>query len=93
MRTNKDPGGDVKLSGVSVFGAGKVSPKAKVFGRFDIYDPNDQATDDREFLIIGGIDLIPLKDIHVMPNVVATGFQASGVDAEVIPRVTVYYKF
>ncbi len=93
VRTSKDPGGNVKVSGISAFGAGKVRPGAKLFGRFDIYDPSDQAGDDREFLIIGGVDLMPAKHIHVMPNVVATSFQASGVDAEVIPRVTVYYKF
>ena len=81
------------MSGISVFGAGQVTDRAKVFARFDIHDPSDQATDDREFMMVAGVDLIPLKDIHVMPNVVGTSFQAPGVDGEVIPRLTVYFKF
>ena len=93
MRTNKDPGGDVKVKGISLFGAGRVSPKAKLFGRVDLTDPSDRSADDHEVMVIGGVDLVPAKDIHIMPNLLATSFQAEGVDTQVIPRVTVYYKF
>ena len=83
----------MQVRGISVFGSAKASDRAKVFGRFDFFDPSNKATDDRELLIIGGIDFIPLKDVHVMPNLWVQSYQASGVDADVVPRVTFYYKF
>ncbi|MDP6037368.1 MAG: hypothetical protein QGG64_02360 [Candidatus Latescibacteria bacterium] len=39
------------------------------------------------------LDFEPAKDVHIMPNVMATAFQAFGVDTQVIPRMTVYVKF
>ena len=86
-------GEDVQIRGISVFGAAGVAPKAKMFGRVDIYDPSDRAAEDGEYLVIAGIDLMPIPDVHVMPNVWARAFQAQGVEAEVIPRLTLFYKF
>ena len=95
IRTNKKAaaGSDVKASGLSAFGAGKVSPKAKVFARLDYYDPSDLSDDDREYRIYVGLDLIPIKDVHIMPNVMAVAHQAAGVETETVPRLTFYYKF
>ncbi len=94
MRTNKDPErGDVKVKGLSVFGAGRVRPTAKLFSRLDLYDPSDRTSEDGEILFIGGIDLVPVEDVHIMPNVIITTFQAPEMDAEVMPRITLYTKF
>jgi len=95
IRNNKSAvaGSDVQIRGISAFGAGVFGPKTKAFARVDFYDPSNKASNDREYMVIGGIDLIPEKNIHLMPNVVATFFQAKGAEAEVIPRFTVYYKF
>ena len=95
MRTNKKQaaGDDVKVRGISAFGAGKMNEKAKAFARVDLYDPSDKAGDDREVLVIGGIDLTVADGIHLMPNFVATAYQDANADAEVIPRATLYFKF
>ena len=95
IRTNKKAaaGSDEQVRGLAVFGAGKVGPKAKAFVRLDFFDPSNKATDDREYLVIAGIDLMPQKDIHFMPNLIATIYQAKGVDTVVILRFTVFAKF
>ena len=53
----------------------------------------NQATDDREYLVIAGIDLMPQKNIHFMPNLIAKINQEKGVDTVVIPRFTLFAKF
>jgi hypothetical protein len=93
LQKRNDPAGDVQLLGVSVFGAGKVGDKTKAFGRVDFFDPNDNVTTNRTLHFIGGLDFEPAKDVHLMPNVLVTSFQAAGVDAEVLPRMTLYVKF
>jgi len=93
INKNQAAGEDVQVRGLSVFSAREVSPMANVFARFDVFDPSNKAGDDQEYLFIGGIDLMPAEDVHIMPNVLATVYQASGVDAVVIPRVTVWYNF
>lgn len=93
INRNQTAGTDVQVRGISAFGAREVSPKAKVFVRLDFFDPSNQAGGDREYLFIGGIDLMPTGDVHIMPNVLATVYQASGMDAVVIPRVTVWCNF
>ena len=95
VRTNKEStdGSNVQVRGVGAFGSGRIGPRTKAFARLDFYDPSNRVPDDREYLIIAGIDLMPEKNIHIMPNVVTTVFQTKGVDAIVIPRMTVYFKF
>ncbi|MDA0711384.1 MAG: hypothetical protein O3B73_14385 [bacterium] len=85
--------GDVEVRGLSVFGSGSVGEKTKAFARVDVYDPNDTVANDRTLHLIGGLDFEPTKDVHLMPNVLVTTFQAPGVDAEFLPRMTLYVKF
>jgi len=82
-----------RCGGLSLFGAGQISEKIKVFARSDFFDPDDKSDDDGEYCFLGGLDIEPVKDIHIMPNVMGTNFQASDVDIEVIPRLTLYVKF
>ncbi|MDP6037542.1 MAG: hypothetical protein QGG64_03255, partial [Candidatus Latescibacteria bacterium] len=95
VRINKNAAGasDVQVRGISVFGSAKTSDRAKIFGRFDFYDPSDQGSNDREYLILAGLDIVPAKNIHIMPNIWAQAYQASGVGKDIVPRLTVYYKF
>lgn len=82
-----------QVRGLSLFGAGQISEKIKVFARSDFFDPDDKSGDDGEYWFLGGLDIEPVKDIHIMPNVMGTSFQAPDVDMEVIPRLTLYVKF
>lgn len=93
LQKRNNPAGDVQLRGVSVFGAGVMNEKTKAFGRVDFFDPNDNAGNDRTLHFIGGLDFEPTKDVHLMPNVLVTSFQATGVDTEVLPRMSLYVKF
>ena len=61
---------------------GKMNDKTRAFARVDFYDPIDKAGDDREYLVIGGIDLTLADGIHLMPNFVATAYQDSDADAD-----------
>lgn len=93
MQKRNNPAGDVQVRGVSAFGSGAMGESAKLFGRVDFFDPNDGAGNDRTLHLIGGLDFTLAKDVHVMPNVLATSYQATGVDTEVLPRITLFVKF
>ena len=93
MNRNGSGGGDVRKRGVSVFGAANVRPRVQLFARLDYYDPDKSTEQDGETMVIGGVDIAPAGNIHVMPNVMATIYASSDADTEVIPRMTVFYKF
>ena len=86
-------GDDVQLRGVSAFGAVNLKPRVDVFGRLDFFDPDRSAEHDEEYMIIGGVDVAPARNIHIMPNVMATIYASSDAVTEVVPRMTVSYKF
>ena len=75
-----------------MFGRVRLNEKTRLLGRVDLFDPSDQAGSDNEYLFIVGIDLMPHSKIHVIPNVVATAYP-SGVESDVVPRVTLFYVF
>jgi hypothetical protein len=97
---------DVTREVLSLFGVARVSDRLHVFGRLDhnfdpapsgiAYLPFDPSAESSN-LIVAGIDLSPAKDVHVIPNieVVIYGDAADGTspDPDVMPRVTVYYRF
>ncbi|MDE2888841.1 MAG: hypothetical protein OXR72_11545 [Gemmatimonadota bacterium] len=95
IRNNRkaQSGGDVQLRGLSAFGNVNLKPRVDVFGRLDFFDPNRDTEQDEEYMIIGGINVAPAGNIHIMPNVVATIKRSSDADTEVIPRMTVCYMF
>ena len=90
---NGEASGDAQLRGVSAFGAVTVRPDVRAFARLDYFDPSRSTAQDEEVMIIGGIDVTPAGNIHIMPNVMATIFASSDADTEVIPRMTVHYRF
>ncbi|MBI2504526.1 MAG: hypothetical protein HYW07_14995 [Candidatus Latescibacteria bacterium] len=86
-------GEDQQGFGVSLFGAKPVGEGKKVFARADLYEPNSDAEDDQETLLIGGLDWALAKDLHLMPNVLVTLYQDSGKDTQIVPRVTGFFEF
>jgi len=90
---NQVGGDDVKELGISVFGAGKLSNNLKGFARFDLFDPSDQSEDDRQYLLIGGVDLHPVANVNIMPNLRILLDDAPGVDTQVTPRITGFFTF
>ena len=95
VRNNRgtQSGDDVQLRGLSAFGAVNLKPRVDVFGRLDFFDPDQSAEHDEEYMIIGGLDVAPARNIHIMPNVMATIYASSDAVTEVVPRMTVSYKF
>lgn len=90
---NGSGGGNVRIRGVSVFGAANVRPRVDVFARLDYYDPDKSRGQDEETMVIGGVDIAPAGNIHIMPNVMATIYASADADTEVVPRMTVFYEF
>jgi hypothetical protein len=86
-------GEDVKSFGVSLYGSKKLSGNKRIFTRADLYEPNSDAEDDQETLLIGGVDLKLAEQVHLMPNVRAVLYQDSSKDAEITPRLTGFFEF
>ena len=99
----------VTQSIISGFVVAKVSEKAKGIARVDyLTDPNPSASkisyipmvSDTKNLIFAvvGIDFEPAKKVHFQPNIelVSYGDAVGGgdkPDTEIIPRLSIYYKF
>lgn len=85
--------------GFSLFGRYKAHEKATPFVRFDRWQPNTRAANRIDTdLYFAGVDWEPYKDVHVMPNIMATQYHARGTtDApphhDMQARVTFYFKF
>jgi len=93
QRKSGGTGADVAVRGISLFGRSKTKDDFGFFGRVDYFDPSDQASDDAITTVIGGVDIIPEANIHIMPNVIVEQFQNASVETVVTPRITLYYKF
>jgi hypothetical protein len=89
----KAAGADVTSLGVSVFAAKKIKDGTKAFARADMFEPNDDVDDDRSYLLVGGVDFEAAKGLHFMPNLRVMLSDVPGVDTDVTPRVTGYFKF
>lgn len=78
-----------------------------VFGRFDLYDPDIRFAASRgyvtpdafytERLVTIGLDVKLAKDVHIMPNLWINDYRSRGGAitraADVVPRVTMYWRF
>lgn len=96
---------NTKLGVVSVFAAGRLAPKAWALARFDrMFNPNSEGDKipyipfhktAKSSLLILGFDLLPIKDVHVIPNVEAVfyGGVTPKPGSDAIPRLTLYYIF
>lgn len=85
--------------GLSVFARGRMTDKAALFARYDRWQPDTRAADRIDSdLYIAGLDWEPYKDLHIMPNVEATGYRARGTAVaaphhDLQARLTFYYRF
>lgn len=96
------PGGDDKTPvGISVFSwASILSEKLNGLARFDFFNPNTNLSDSgfNEFFVVAGLDYMPIKDIHLMPNIwlnVYSDKSPAGLekDADVVLRLTFFYVY
>jgi hypothetical protein len=85
--------------GYSLFARMMPLPKLGFFGRFDHWQPDTRDPDriDSDLWLVG-LDLEPLKDVHVLPNLLTTQYYSKGAMAgpayhDQQARVTFYYKF
>lgn len=97
------------LEGVSVFGAAElVEKKAWALARVDhLFDPSPGGEkiaytpfDDtaNPTMILVGLDWTPVKDVHIIPNLFLVIYEtpegkSEAPDPDIMPRLTLYYKF
>ena len=85
--------------GFSVFARTKPMGKMALFARFDRWQQNTRLADRIDSdLYIAGVDWEPIKDVHLMPNIEATQYDAKGAIAasphhDFQARMTFYYRF
>jgi len=96
---HKGPNPTEEPRGYSFFARATASSTVAVFARFDQWNPNRRKSDRVDSqLWIGGVDWQPFKDVHVIPNVEATQYQARGTAVapshhDLQARITLYYRF
>lgn len=101
---NRDNGNtDDSVSILSGFGAYRLSANAVVLARVDVsLDQNPRVADisylpldasSRFFLVVVAFDYSPEPGFSLTPNVEFISYDESGVDADVVPRLTFSYKF
>lgn len=100
-------GSDLERRVASLFGSAAVTEHVSVLGRVDrMFDPNPAgpsidylpfAPANASTLLIGGIDVEPRENIHLMPNVEVIVYDESPAGerpaTDVMPRMTFYYRF
>lgn len=85
--------------GYSVFGRWMPREQIGAFLRFDRWQPDTRDADRIDSdLWIAGLDWQPYKDVHILPNVLATQYHARGAmeappHHDMQARVTLYWKF
>ena len=99
-------GDDLELDLASVFGVLKIAEKTFVFARYDrMFDPNpdgakisyipfDPAA--KSNFLVAGFDFHVAERVQVMPNIEVVFYDnvdGDKPDTDVIPRLTVFYKF
>ncbi len=98
MRVNKEKGAaagdDQTITGVSAFGSLGLSDQLKGFGRVDMLSTDDGTTTTTDLLVIAGLDHMPAKNVHLMPNIyVALPDGDPSPDPNIQVRLTFYYKY
>lgn len=78
--------------GVSAFAWITLVENVRLIGRYDLFDPNREIDNDETTLIIGALDYMPTKKVHLMPNAYIQVYQAD-IDTDVVARFSFYYLF
>lgn len=103
QRTLKKAGpqdADVTPFGISLF-AWLQFPEMeelRAFARFDYFDPNTKVRDKgwRESFIVAGFDYMPIKDVHIAPNIWINMYSDKSPakvkrDPDIVGRITFFY--
>ena len=101
---NRDSGNsDDSVNIVSGYGAYRLNADTAILARVDIaIDENPRAADisyqplnksSRFFFILVGLDYSPEAGFSLIPNIEVVSYADSGIDADVVPRLTFSYKF
>jgi hypothetical protein len=93
---NKTASGlEYKVSGLSVFGRYSVVPdKLNAFARYDRYEPNSRASNDRTSLAIAGLDWAPVPaSFRLQPNVWYYTYEDSAKKDDVVFNLTFFLSF
>ena len=95
MRINQEKGAaagdDETKTGVSAFGSLGLSDNLKGFGRVDMLTTDDGTASMTDMLVIAGLDHMPAKNVHLMPNLYVK--LPDGPDPNIQARLTFYYKY
>lgn len=112
----KSGGADATPFGFSVFARGRIiEDKLNAFIRYDSYDPdNSYRTEDvlpvfnpsqmsrhyEEQFFTAGLDWMPHKNVHIMPNIWINSYKPkmetevlTPREADIVPRITLYFIF
>jgi hypothetical protein len=86
--------------GISAYASYSLGDNLKAFARFDNYNPNTENTTTgySENFIVAGIDFMPFKDVHFIPNIWMTTFSKKtdtpkDKDADLVARITFFFNF
>ncbi|MCB0721495.1 MAG: hypothetical protein KDC42_04240 [Ignavibacteriae bacterium] len=97
-------GPDMKPFAFSVFAWAPLATSKNLtvnaFARFDMYDPDTESSNTgfKQNFITGGLDFMPVKNVHFMPNIWVNSYtdkSSSNIDrpTDVVARLTFYYKY
>lgn len=97
-------GTDVKPFAFSVFAWAPLSTTKNLtvnaFARFDMFDPDTENTTSgfKQNFITGGLDFMPVKNVHFMPNIWVNSYtdkSTANIDrpTDIVARMTFYYKY
>ena len=99
-RVNHVPGANnQEPAGFSIFARALPDPRLAAFARVDFWRPDRRSANRVDSqLWIAGLDWQPLKDVHFMPNIEATQYDAKGTAVapphhDLQARITFYYRF
>ncbi len=79
--------------GISVWAYVNFNETIQLVGRFDTVDPNTDMNNDGKSMLLAGLQFNPVKNVSVTPNVQVFSYQKSGVDSDVVPRITLFWEF
>ncbi len=84
---------DINEIGLSLFNTFNFIPFGKAFFRFDMYEPNLNAVNDREFTFIAGFDYKLEKNFSIIPNLIYNDYENRNSKDDLTFRITFYYQF
>jgi hypothetical protein len=91
---------DITKFGISSYLWVNLSEQIKAFFRYDFFNPDTKtsASGYKENFIVTGVDYMPIKDIHIMPNIWMNTFSDKSSiknkkDADIVGRLTLFYIF